>query len=185
MVENVRFGRIGNWRDGTKGEASLYNYELIDRPLILSRSFKEQNAPESENFVDGAELIRDVMRGLDSMFLHNFAEVNTEYLAEGGFREFFVNAIKNPGYLHHVVFWDFVKDPKAVLFEWFRFKNRLDLCFAMLEGQNFDIFARPCLKPVSEPWEHLAKHYEIARKSHDYFDHRRAFFTEVLGWPLS
>ena len=194
MVECARFGKIGNWLTSLEkirtspgdGAASLYRYEWSERPVILSEGYYSENLPESDKFEDGSPLIQDVIRGLDSMFLRDFSEVNQEYLSENGFRAHFLDRLKDPGILHHVIFWDYVKDPTAIIFEWHHYRERFDLCRGMLDGSNYDIYGRPrMVNAISGSWEQLVKlyHAQFRRQKDTAYSYK--LFKEVLAWPLS
>ncbi|MBQ3294114.1 hypothetical protein IJG98_00075 [Candidatus Saccharibacteria bacterium] len=193
MVEEARFGKIGNWWTSleqahkTPGHSSesLYLYEWAERPVILSEGYYAMNLPESEGFTDGHDLVRTIGRELDSMFLHNLNSVNREY-SEGGFRGHFMNKLKDPGFLHHVVFWDYTKDPTAIAFEWHHFHEHYQLCREMLNGQNYDVHGRPVLtNAISGSWERLLTLYHAELESNSQSDYSYKLFSEVLGWPLS
>lgn len=186
MLETARFGNIGNWQTPSCGSESLYFYEWAERPVILSEGYFMENLPESSKFEDGPALIQDVMRGLDSMFLHEFSEANHEYLAADGFRSHLLDRFKDPGLLHHIVFWDFIKDPTAVIFEWHHFRGNGKLCLEMLHGQRYDIFGRPRLpNAIGGPWERLIGLYHAESNSRRHSEYGHKLFSEVLGWPLS
>lgn len=193
MNEQARFGKIGNWLTSLEairtmpgcGAESRYFYEWAERPVMLSEAYFAEDLPESEGFADGYELVQNIGRELDSMFLYNFGSVNREY-SEDGFRGHFMTKLKDPGFLHHVVFWDYVKDPTAVAFEWHHFHERYHMCRDMLNGQNYDILGRPCLKnAVDGPWEHLVALYHAESKHCSLNEYGQKLFQELLGWPLS
>ena len=192
MVENARFGNIGNWwtsrekirTSPSNGAESLYVYEWAERPVILSEGFYAEVYPESTKFSDGPAVIHDVLCGLDSMFLHEFSDFNREYLAADGFRRHLLDRLKDPGVLHHYVFWDLNKDPTAVTFEWHHFHGDSQICINMLNGQNYDIYGRPCLaNAIRLPWDHLQELYHNELK-HPNSGYAKKLFSEVLGWPL-
>ena len=194
MLENSRFGNIGNWQTSLTDthklpghdSTSLYFYEWAERPVILSEGYFTENLPESSKFEDGPQLIHEAMRTLDSLFLHELGDANHDYLSEKGFRCHFLDKIKDPGLLHHYIFWDLVKDPTAMTFEWHHFRGHSHLCREMLDGQNYDIFGRPCLaNTVRGPWEHLIELYHAEINSPRDNGYARKLFGEVLGWPLS
>ena len=128
MTEEARFGKIGNWDEMQKkvqaspnGAASLYYHEWAERPVILSDAFYREQMPESGLFSDGSRYIDEVMSGVDSMFLHEFSKgVYDEYMSKNGFRPYLLDWFKDPGILHHAIFWDFGKDITSVIFEWHR-----------------------------------------------------------------
>ena len=193
MSESARFGEIGNWLTSlnaigassscSNGATSLYIYEWADRPVILSEAYRLGTLPESERFTDGHELVKTVMQELDSMFLHDFGEFNAEYLATGGFRSHILAKLKDPGVLHHFVFWEFALDPVTVAFEWHRFKGRNDICTRMLHGQPHDIYGRRLHRKIDGAWEHLTTSYYVY-SNHSYDGrNEQKLFREVLDWP--
>lgn len=193
MVENARFGKIGNWwtslekirTSPTTGAESLYVYEWAERPVILSEGFYSDQYPESSKFTDGPTIIHNLLCGLDSMFLHEFTDLNREYLSENGFRAHLFDRLKDPGLLHHFVFWDFNKDRTAVTFEWHHYHGESKICLEMLHGQNYDIYGRPCLaNAIRLPWNHLQDLYHDELKCHR-SAYAQKLFNEVIGWPLS
>ena len=192
MLETAQFGKIGNWRTSLdairkspgNGAESLYFYEWAERPVILSEAYFTENLPESSSFTDGPALIQDIMRGVDSMFLHEFNDFNHEYLSSDGFRPHLLARLKDPGVLHHFIFWDFIKDPTAVAFEWHHFKGHSKLCISMLCGQNYDIYGRPRAHAAVGPWKCLIDLYNAyTDHSHD-DEYGQKLFREVLAWPL-
>ena len=194
MTDNAYFGKIGNWLkslDNIKtqlgnGAESLYYHEWAERPVMLSEAFYAETLPESGNFTDGHIVIQDLMRELDSMFIHEFGALNHDYLEDKGFRQYVLDRIKDPGILHHLVFWDFGKDPSAVTFEWHHFRGENKFCLEMLNGQNYDIFGRPCLtNAVQRPWDHLVTLYHDQIENPHDNGYGQKLFGEVLGWPLS
>lgn len=193
MSESAQFGKIGNWMtslsaintfsNNSNGATSLYLYEWADRPVILSESYRAKMLPESEKFLDGHELVKAVMCDLDSMFLHAFNNLNDEYLADGGFRSHILAKLKDPGILHHFVFWELAIDPTAVAFEWHRFKGHNEICAKMLHGQAYDIYGRQLNHKASGAWKCVLASYRV------YSDHlydgknEQKLFYEVLAWP--
>ncbi|MBR2586795.1 hypothetical protein IKE71_00245 [Candidatus Saccharibacteria bacterium] len=190
MLGNAKFGNIGNWAGTPQTTASesarrsLYGYEWVDRPVFLSRGYTEKKLPESKEFADGELIVKRELENLDSMFLRNFSEVNTDYLKAGGFRARFVELIKDPGFLHHVVFWESTKDSKAIIFMWFLHKKRFDLARRMIDGENLNINGEPT--PAScdfGPWDRLAAYYRATPTCFILGDRRLELFEDVLRWP--
>ena len=195
MAEEARFGKIGNWGEMQEkiqalpspcGAMSLYYHEWAERPVILSDAFYKMETPESKMFSDGIERISEVMCGVDSIFLHEFGkEIYDEYMSEKGFRDYLLDRFKDPGILHHAVFWDFGKDTKAIIFEWHHRKDHSKICLDMLRGQNYDIYGKPCLvDSIRGPWESLVDlyHEQINNPREDYYGMR--LFRDVIGWPF-
>lgn len=182
----------------------LYNWS--DRPAGLSKGYHAGEIQASSRFSDGMDLIQDVMRDLDSMFLRNFELYNREYLS-GGFREWFRNSLEDPGRLYYAVFWDIAKDPDAVSFEWHLFKGHKDICREMIHGAKYTLAGNPRSdNPETEDgWQSLiSMHGAIAGENEiieykpaegfEYIDlgiagsesTRSSFylFTTTLKWPL-
>ena len=194
MVRTAVFGGIGNWKksldriENTKNEGakSLYFYEWAERPVQLSEGFYAEDYPESERFADGHFVIQDTMRQIDSMFVSEFDMLNREYLEDKGFRAYLLDRFKDPGLLHHCVFWDFGNDPMAITFEWLHFRGKSHLCLDMLHGKNYDIFGRPCASDFNQgPWNHLIALYHDQIEHHQKNEPGWKLFVKVLGWPLS
>ena len=193
MAEIAQFGKIGNWlssleairTSSQRGAESIYYYEWAERPVILSEAYYAVTTPESLKFSDGPTVIHDIMYHIDSMFLHELSRCNNDYLAEKGFRRHILDIFKDPGVLHHFVFWDLSKDLTAIIFEWHRFHGEGKMCVDMLHGQNYDIFGRPCLSnAISGPWEHLLTLYRDEIEHPRDNEYAQKLFSEVLGWPI-
>jgi len=194
MLTTAQFGKIGNWRTSLEairttpgnGAESLYRYEWAERPVILSEGYHDGNIPESDQFVDGHHFIKDAMNKVDSLFLHEFNDLNHQYLEEDGFRQYLLMRFRDPGVLHHYTFWDLAKDPAAIIFEWHRFHYHNQLCADILQGKNYDIYGRPCLNAaVRGPWERLIALYHALPRQSRREEYGQRLFSEVLAWPLS
>lgn len=194
MPKTACFGKIGNWKEslghttgyGKDGANSLFFYKWAERPVQLSEGFYAEDYPESGKFADGHFVIQGIMRQIDSMFVGEFDVLNREYLKEEGFRAYLLDRFKDPGLLHHCVFWDFGNDPTAITFEWLHFHGKSHLCLDMLHGKNYDIFGRPCtVDPNQSSWSYLVSLYHDQIKYHREDEPGWKLFVKVVGWPLS
>jgi hypothetical protein len=194
MAKTACFGKIGNWKESlariekskSEGAKSLFFYEWAERPVQFSEGFYAEEYPESEKFSDGHFVIQDIMRQIDSMFVGEFSMLNREYLEDKGFRAYLLDRFKDPGLLHHCVFWDFGNDPTAITFEWLHFHGKGHLCLDMLHGENYDIFGRPCTASSDDsPWNQLITLYHDQIERHQENEPGWKLFATVVGWPLS
>ena len=194
MTDKAYFGKIGNWKESldsienskNEGAKSLFFYKWAERPVQFSEGFYADEYPESGRFADGHFVIQDMMRQIDSMFTGEFDFLNREYLEDKGFRAYLLDRFKDPGLLHHCVFWDFGNDPTAITFEWLHFHGNGHLCLDMLHGKNYDIFGRPCAVSSDQgPWNHLIALYHDQIEHHQEDEPGWKLFVKVVGWPLS
>ena len=194
MTKIARFGEIGNWKkyldgiskSGDRCAKSLFFHEWAVRPVQLSDNLMFEDYPVSEKFEDGPAVIEKIMCQIDSMF-NKHPELNKEYLEERGFRAYLLDRFRDPGLLHHCVFWDFGKDPEAITFEWLHSHGEGQMCREMLQGKDLNIFDELHKTDADQsPWKHLLSLYhEKVEPPRDEDDPGLRLFTKVLGWPLS
>lgn len=187
MTKIARFGEIGNWRKsledismGNEDAKNRFFYRWAERPVQLSEGFFFEDYPASKKFDDGDIVIEEIMRQVDSMFVEGSIQLKHEYLAKEGFRAYLLDRFKDPGFLHHCVFWDFGNDPTAIAFEWFHFRGENQLRLEMLRGK---IFWPQVADADQSPWKHLVDLYHDRIKHYQEDDPGWKLFVKVLGWP--
>ncbi len=167
--EEMEFGKIDSCWDikivsptiPYVGVSSLDVYKWATKPANMSREYRNGHTVASSKFKDGPMLIEDVMREVDTMFIHDFPEYNNEYLKPGGFREYYRARLEDPGVLYHVIFFGASDDHDAISFEWHAFHKHNDVCRAFIAGKSFDLMGAEQEVDKSSAW-HLMTSVEGA-----------------------
>jgi hypothetical protein len=162
----------------------LYNW--ADRPAGLSKGYRDGEIPPSSKFEDGPDMIQDVMRQLDSTFVHKCTSYNNEYLSNG-FRTWFLKSLEDPGRLYYVVFWNVASDVEAVSFEWHLFKGHTDICSDIIHGASYNLFGAPLeITPeVEEGWHRLISMHGAIAGENQIIKHEPPEFFECIDFGIA
>lgn len=158
--ERMEFGTIGSCWD-TKivspampyvGLSSIDVYRWATKPANMSREYLNGRTVSASRFKEGPQLIEDVMRDIDAMFIHEFSDYNNEYLKPCGFRDYFRARLEDPGILYHVVFFNVANDAESICFEWHAFKKHTEICRNFFAGKSYDLAGNEVEPNMHSAW---------------------------------